>query len=212
MGLALNHAMTIGHSLDAFVMLVHHTGKDKSRGPRGWSGAIGNVAVTILVDKSEVDPNVRLVVSQKIREGSVEDNTFAFESSSVPLYTDEDGDRVTSLVITPCAVPIGFFEDRSEKAPKLGPNQKAIVNAAGTLIVDQGSTPAAVIDLAFERMSEEARALKTKGPRRREVAEGFRRLVDRGLIRLSADGQEVLQGPVPGILRGADLGGRISPP
>lgn len=94
-------------ALQTSVMLVHHAGKDASRGARGWSGMRGAVDYEFMVTKEE---GCRVLRNTKQKDG--EDGLqFAFDLESVGLGVDEDGDVIESCVvveskIVPLAAPV----------------------------------------------------------------------------------------------------------
>jgi len=51
MGLALANCKTLAKATTATVLLVHHSGKDASRGARGWSGIKGALDAEIEVSR-----------------------------------------------------------------------------------------------------------------------------------------------------------------
>jgi hypothetical protein len=87
--------------LGGVILLVHHSGKDESRGMRGWSGL--HAAMDFVVEcQREGEPafrqaNFRL---SKVKDGTT-GTTFAFQMHLIPLGSDEDGDAITSLTVCP---------------------------------------------------------------------------------------------------------------
>jgi len=80
----------------AHVMLVHHSGKDSSRGMRGHSSLLAAVDVSLEVTRDGDD--TRLVHVRKVKDGT-DGETFPFRLEVVDLGKDEDGDFVTSCVL-----------------------------------------------------------------------------------------------------------------
>jgi len=99
--------------LGGVVLVVHHTGKDASRGLRGWSGLLGALDFAIeceeLSDKEKAHAKLTGKLAGKFSLAKVKDGeagrTFEFEMLRVSLYDDEDGDDVTSLAVQPKARP-----------------------------------------------------------------------------------------------------------
>ena len=80
----------------AMVILVHHAGKDASRGARGWSGLKGNMDVQLEVTRDKlVGRAIRL---EKSKDGA-EGKAMGFKLHVVTIGTDEDGDPITSCVV-----------------------------------------------------------------------------------------------------------------
>lgn len=97
MGLALGHCRALSKRTGATVMLIHHSGKDKAKGARGWSGlrAAADVEIEVSYDEASGD---REAVVTKMKDGE-SGNTFPFKLRVVGVDTDEDGDMVTSCVL-----------------------------------------------------------------------------------------------------------------
>jgi hypothetical protein len=87
--------------LGGVILLVHHSGKDQSKGMRGWSGL--HAAMDFVIEcQREGDGEVR---EAQFRLSKVKDGTtgtlFKFRMQQVPLGFDEDGDGITSLTVCP---------------------------------------------------------------------------------------------------------------
>jgi hypothetical protein len=97
MGALLRAVEGLRDATGAHVMLVHHTGKDQSRGARGHSSLFGAVdtELTLTVDR---DTKRRTLTVTKQRDGE-DGREFGFRLRKVPLGTDKDGDPVFSCVI-----------------------------------------------------------------------------------------------------------------
>ncbi|WP_343683950.1 AAA family ATPase [Asticcacaulis sp.] len=83
----------------AFVLVVAHHGKaGSSAGVRGWSGQNAAADMTLVVERSEEDPSLRLVSAGKIKN-AVDGAKWAFRLRRVGLgLHDEDGDELDSCV------------------------------------------------------------------------------------------------------------------
>lgn len=80
------------------VILIHHTGKDASRGTRGAYKLPCDADTVIKVE--ETDSGNRLATVEKQRDGE-SGQTFAFRLEKIDLGTDGDGDAITSCVVVP---------------------------------------------------------------------------------------------------------------
>lgn len=101
-GKALQHCKGIHKATGAVVVLVHHAGKDSSKGARGWSGLRAAADAELEVVKSATG---RLLRSTKQKDG--EDGLeWGFELGVVPIGVDEDGEVLTSCVVHEAAVPV----------------------------------------------------------------------------------------------------------
>ena len=101
-GLALANARALREATGATIILVHHSGKDASKGARGWSGLRAAVDAEIEVLRHESGP--REIRISKMKDG--EDNiSWGFKLEVVVLGQDADGDDITSCVVIEAEVP-----------------------------------------------------------------------------------------------------------
>lgn len=125
MSTALKHCREISQVCGAMSLLVHHSGKDDTKGARGWSGLKAAADVELEV-KRDKDGAQRSVTITKMKDG--EDNTAqGFKLRTVVMGKDEDGDDITSCVVE--------YNDAGQvtKAAKLGHNQSALMRALADL-------------------------------------------------------------------------------
>lgn len=82
----------------ALVILIHHSGKDESKGARGWSGLKAAVDTEIEVSRpnDEEPGRVARVTKQKDGESGA---VFPFRLERVELGVDADGEPITSCVV-----------------------------------------------------------------------------------------------------------------
>lgn len=106
MGAFLNGAETLKAAFPGSgILLVHHLGKDASRGARGHSSFSANVGAELSVTNDE-KTGVRTVGITKQRDGRT-DLTFNFKLAVEELGKDEDGEPITSCVVEPSSAPAG---------------------------------------------------------------------------------------------------------
>lgn len=125
MSTALKHCREISQVCGAMSLLVHHSGKDDTKGARGWSGLKAAADVELEV-KRDKDGAQRSVTITKMKDG--EDNTSqGFKLRTVVMGKDDDGDDVTSCVVE--------YNDAGQvtKAQKLGHNQATLMRALADL-------------------------------------------------------------------------------
>lgn len=95
MGKVLSHCKEIHRVTGALVLLVHHSGKDSSKGARGWSGLRAAADVEIEITRNEALRTAK-VTKQKDGEDGLHWN---FILETVTLGLDEDDDLITSCVV-----------------------------------------------------------------------------------------------------------------
>jgi hypothetical protein len=112
----VGNCQTISEKTGACVMLVHHTGKDESRGMRGSSNLPASADTEIELERPSETDNVRIAKLGKQRDAPDYCELFHYELVAVTLGQDEDGDPITSTVVREVAPP-SEIETTSE-APK----------------------------------------------------------------------------------------------
>ena len=95
MGQVLAHCKGIHKATGALVVLVHHAGKDLTKGARGWSGLRAACDAELEVSRGSA---VRTVRTSKQKDGD-DNEEWHFDLTQVPIGMDEDGDVVTSCVM-----------------------------------------------------------------------------------------------------------------
>ncbi len=127
MGRVIEHCKTIAHTTKALVVLIHHTGKDKSKGARGWSGLKGAADAEIEITRSAAGRVLRVSKQKDGEDGQ----QFWFALDVVQIDVDEDGDAITSCVVREVAAPVISQIDQGvqRKARPRGAWQGAIYDA-----------------------------------------------------------------------------------
>ncbi len=144
-GKALRHCKAIHRDTGATVLLVHHAGKDLTKGARGWSGLKAAADAELSVEKAGgLTGRVEIT---KMKDGRA-DVAIGFRLEVVPVGVDDDGDVVDSCVVE-------YLEQAPQrKRRKLGTNQAAVFEAAMDLMGDRDSAPVAlVLTAAVERIA-----------------------------------------------------------
>lgn len=101
MGKALAHCKGLHRATGATIVLVHHSGKDTSKGARGWSGLRAAADAELEVVRLGT---ARVVQVTKQKDGD-DRGRWAFDLVEVPLDLDEDGDVVSSCVVVEAEMP-----------------------------------------------------------------------------------------------------------
>ena len=117
----VKHVCALGAPFNCHVMLIHHPGKDASRGMRGSSVLRAAIDTEIMIE-TNARHGIRTAKITKQREGAT-GQTVGFELEVVELGTDEDGDPITSCVV----VPISATSTQRRKVPT--GNAKAALHA-----------------------------------------------------------------------------------
>lgn len=87
--------------LGGVILLVHHSGKDLTRGMRGWSGLHAAMDFVIECQRDKDDPALAAeFVLTKVKDGTT-GTRAPFSMQTVPIGFDEDGDYISSLVVGP---------------------------------------------------------------------------------------------------------------
>lgn len=89
------HAAALAEKTEAPVVIVHHGGKDSSRGARGHSSLRGNVDAVYKISVAE--DGTRTLTPEKIRDD--ETKAVAFRLRSVSVGRDADGIEQTSCIV-----------------------------------------------------------------------------------------------------------------
>lgn len=186
MGQIIAAAKQLQTLVGGLVLLVHHTGKDASKGLRGHSSLHAALDAAIEV-RRDGDRREWLIAKSKDGEDGA---THPFKLDVVELGTDEDGEPVTSCVIH----PLEEIEDSIKKVmpPKSG-NQRAIWDALGEIFRKAGNTrPDGAPDtlpqgrpcLTLEAAIDKTRVRLVCDPKRQteRAQDAIRGLVDRGLL------------------------------
>jgi hypothetical protein len=100
-GKALAHCKGIHRATGALVLLVHHAGKDASKGARGWSGLKAAADAELEVVRTAAG---RLIRVSKQKDGE-DGQLWGFDLDVVPVGVDDDGDVITSCVVRECEAP-----------------------------------------------------------------------------------------------------------
>ncbi len=136
MGAFIRNVDRIRNETGAHVSVVHHMGKDKSRGMRGWSG------IRAAID-TEIEVKERKISISKQRDMPT-GMPVGFELKNYVLGKDEEGDEVVSCV----AVPASLSASADFPALKLKGDQEALLQCLHKVIDEAGLSPEDVDDPA----------------------------------------------------------------
>jgi hypothetical protein len=97
MGLVIEACARIKDALRCTVLLIHHSGKDMSKGQRGSSALKGNVDMEAMVTRETGSRDVSLTI-RKMKDGP-DGHTLRFTTWLQHVKDVDDGDPLSSLVI-----------------------------------------------------------------------------------------------------------------
>jgi hypothetical protein len=167
MGAIIAGCQRLHGATGAMVITVHHSGKDQSKGARGWSGlrAACDVEIEVLRDGHERQAEVT-----KLKDGE-EGIKFRFELQVLPLPDEE-----TSCVVVPSGGGLlgPSLRERRAQRRRMGGNEITIFNVVGDLagLVGDKVPEEVVIDAA----------VKATGRRRYDFARAIDSLVEHGQL------------------------------
>ena len=119
MGMIISNAQLLQRMTNGLVVLIHHTGKDASRGARGHSSLYAALDAALEVKRTQDGLEW---LSAKVKDGA-SGNATSFRLERVVLGQDEDGDEISS-----CVAVGDLFRKPTLAQPK-GKNQKAVLDA-----------------------------------------------------------------------------------
>lgn len=177
MGKIIANAMVIQRLTNSLVLLVHHTGKDASKGLRGHSSLGAALDVTIQVDRKQTGRDWGIA---KLKDGE-DEVSYPFKLESVELGVDEDGDPITS-----CVAVGDLFRINKPNPPK-GKNQVAVLEAIQTYAGSASSIS------YLEGLKAGSDALDGVLPkyRKERAADAIQRLVDGGHLILEGGALQI---------------------
>jgi putative DNA primase/helicase len=178
----------IAKELDYLVIVVHHSGKDQSRGARGHSSLLGAIDTEIEITRPNKELPGRIAKLTKMKEGA-DGHEFAFDLEKVTLGFDEDGEEVTTCIVVSAELDL----TESSRNKPYGPNEKVVLNAFETFLADHTDKytpygtgfpdrPERCVDLeAFKEFAVQRLPDSGKNNARR-VRDAVASLTDRGML------------------------------
>lgn len=114
MGEMISHLQELQRALGGVVLVVHHTGKDASKGMRGHSSLRG--ALDFAIEFSKPDSAARYEAQMRLDKVKDEEAgaVVPFWMQRVTLGVDDDGDHITSLVVVQ---PVDSHMPEAHKPP-----------------------------------------------------------------------------------------------
>lgn len=157
----------IRQATGAHVQAVHHTGKDASKGARGHSSLRAAVDTAIEVDATGGGHRVTVTKQRDMEFGQ----PLAFRLLPLQLGTDEDGEAITSCVVT----PISDFMPLPKSVVNPGTHAAEALGILRTLIDSEGRPGASGgIIVPVDRWREAFISGRQKGVRQDSADRKFR--------------------------------------
>jgi archaellum biogenesis ATPase FlaH len=113
-GVALSQCKRLAQRSGAMVLLVHHSGKDASKGSRGHSSIKAACDVELEVKRGK---DTRSITTTKMKDGR-EGLSYIFTLHTVVLGIDEDGDDISSCIVEFLGPGTVETEDKKKKTGK----------------------------------------------------------------------------------------------
>lgn len=180
MGRIIDAAKQLQQSVGGLVLLVHHSGKDASKGLRGHSSLHAALDAAIEVTKTEHQRSWRITKSKDGRD----DKAACFNLETIVLGTDPEGEVIDSCVVVPD--PAGL-----PMAKPLSPSARLAVEAFRTAAGKHlPNRPLASASLSTEAWREEFYRLSsadTVEAKKRAFHRARQELRDRGLLSVDND-------------------------
>jgi len=177
MGVFVKNCDRIREATGAHVMIVHHSGKNASKGARGSSALRAAVDTEIAVHG---DREVKRIHCEKQRDMAFPGDLW-FRLKSVELGVDEDGDTVTSAVVIASERP-----SQESKAKPLKGRDEVAMNALKAALAEHGRTdmgddyPAGVTVVSLDDWRDKcAQHELTTGSSDSAARQAFKRAKDR---------------------------------
>jgi hypothetical protein len=149
-GKALGYCKRIHEVTGAMVLLIHHSGKDATKGARGWSGLRAAADAEIEVIREGDARALRLTKSKDGEDGLA----WGFALEVVQVDVDEDLEPVTSCVVVDAQMPVVG----AGPARRLGPVEKVVNDVIQEFAIAQteGIEVGPVLAEAVKRMDPPA--------------------------------------------------------
>lgn len=178
-GRVVANCARITRETGAMIILVHHSGKDASKGARGHSSLRAAADFELEVIRNG---DARSVTCSKMKDG--EDGLeYGFKLILVPVGNDEDGDVVTSCVLGHVnEVPM----KGAPKKEKMGANMKIILGCVQDYYNDHNEWPT-VAELIIAAKELEVSSSNAHRAKDTLIDKGFLE-EDKGFVRLPAEG------------------------
>lgn len=189
MGIIMANAEAIGLAAGGTPILVHHSGKDTSRGSRGHGSLKGNVGVELEVSRAE-NAVLRTLYVHKVKDAPAGFG-LDFKLEVVPVdQVDEDGVPETSCTVEYIT---GVARDSAvvTRQPR-GAHERTVLNVAHEMTGLDPTAQVVASDLVERAIAETVRGTSKQDNRRRDIKRALDALLEQGW--LIEDGEYVQLG------------------
>lgn len=131
MGVALANAKAIGSVFHAVIVLIHHSGKDTSKGARGWSGS--HAAMDFVLEVVRFEESAKRSIRVRKQKDGQDGEELGLRLEVVTVGIDPDGDEITSCVAVEAEVPVYAEPDNTPKRKPLGPWEQVVLDTIAVL-------------------------------------------------------------------------------
>jgi len=183
MGLILSHCKFFHRQTGALVVLIHHSGKDPSKGARGWSGLKAAADVELEVVRNG---DYRSITTSKLKDGS-DGLEWGFILKPVVLGFDDDDEEITSCIIEHVDVPVDIGP---HKITPQGAKKKMVYRVARDMLAGQPTIES--FDLMTECVKTLAQPAGGRDTRENYVIKAIQELTAEGFLYACGDRQEKL--------------------
>ena len=184
MGKVMGYCKEITRQTGAMVAPVHHSGKDESRGARGWSGLRAACDFEFEVLRAGED---RLAVVTKMK-GGADGGEFGFRLETLIVGQDDDGDDETTCVVQ--------FTDGSRQAMTVAAGPKGDIGkdllAKAASLLDFGDGVLTRNELVNAVVATRPMESDGRDQRKTSVSKALNSLIKSGLLLQSAAGMITL--------------------
>jgi putative DNA primase/helicase len=186
MGRVIESAKQLQQRLGGLVLLVHHSGKDHTKGLRGHSSLYAALDAVIEVTRTSEQRSWKV---EKLKDGC-DGEEHSFSLSPVDLGTDEYGEQMSSCVV----LPGDIGGAKRPRKPPTGKNQRLVLTAVRDIISQSGermpgtsSIPAGIKAVKVEEVIARARHLLVTDEKRKpeRIREAIQSLAETDYVGLS---------------------------
>lgn len=195
MGPIMESLELIAKKTETAVVAIHHSGKDQSKGSRGWSGIYGAIDAEIEVKE---DNGKRFFRVSKQRQLGSKEQVYGFDLKVVEMGVNKWGE-----VATTCVVKEGSVEKKEKLEEELATfidccrNIEKLDEIDGKLFVSNAALARAIFDLGYAKSETSAKQMV------KPSAKGYLcwKLKSAGKIYQHNSGYSILDNDLESILR-----------